>query len=367
MANRFEGLSGKAKAGVLFASLLVCGVVGFAVMEVGLRVRQAWFQSAAISRGVEDFYILDTRLNLRVPRAGFRSARLNINSLGFRGAEMSPEKPAGTLRVAFLGASTTFCAEVSSDEMAWPYQVERLLRQDNPGLAVQSVNAGVPGYTLASIRRNLEVRVAPLRPDIIVIYEATNDLSSNSNLAAEAAGITVARDAVEHSWLRDNSLFAYLVHKNLMVMLRQWRSDSETGKLSIPSEQLTPNYARELTALVQSAKRVTEHVVLLTFSTRMRAEQSPEELKRAGITALYYASHRRPEDLVRDFAAYNETMRRVARAEQVPVIEVAERIPADAVHFVDSVHFSDAGATVMARIVAEGIEKLGWARAPSPR
>ena len=28
------------------ASLLACGVVGFALMEVGLRVRQAWFQPA---------------------------------------------------------------------------------------------------------------------------------------------------------------------------------------------------------------------------------------------------------------------------------------------------------------------------------
>lgn len=367
MANRFEGLSGRARAGVLLASLLVCGALGFAVLEMGLRARQAWFQSAAISRGVEDFYVLDPALNLRVPRAGFQSARLNINALGFRGAEMAPEKAPGTLRIAFLGASTTFCAEVSADEKAWPFQVEQMLRQDNPGLAVQSVNAGVPGYTLASIRRNLEARVAPLRPDIIVIYEATNDLSANSNLAAEAAGITVARDAVESSWLRDNSLLAYLVHKNIMVMLRQWSADDDTGKLAVPSENLTPNYARELTTLVRAARQVTDRVVLLTFSTRMRAGQSPDELKRAGITALYYASHRRPEDLVRDFAAYNETMRRVARDEGVAVIEVAERIPADATHFVDSVHFSDIGATLMARIVAEGIEKLGWARAPEKR
>lgn len=367
MTNRFEGLGRNARAGILLGSLLACAVVGLLALEVALRIRQSWFQSAAIARGVEDFYVLDPALDLRVPRAGFHSARMNINALGFRGAEFAPEKPPGTLRIAFLGASTTFCAEVSSDEAAWPRIVERTLRAAHPGIGIEAINAGVPGYTMSAIRRGLELRVAKLKPDVIVIYEATNDLSLNSNVAAEAAGITVARDDETPGWLQRHSLLFYLVHKNLLIMRRQWIADTEEGKLATPSEQLTPNYARDLTALVRSARAITDRVALVTFSMRMRANQSPVELKHAGITALYYASHRRPADLVRDFAAYNETMRAVARAEGVALIEAAELIPADAAHFVDSVHFSDRGAALMASLVAAGIERQGWMqRGPRP-
>jgi lysophospholipase L1-like esterase len=362
MANRFERLSGRTKAGILIGSLLVCAMLGLLTLEAALRSRQSWFQSAAIARGVEDFYVYDAALQLRVPRAGFRSARISINQLGFRGAEFSPEQPPGTVRIAFIGASTTFCAEVSSDENAWPRIVERMLREKYPGIGIEAINAGVPGYSLAAMRRNLELRVAPLRPDIIVIYEATNDLSMNSNAAAEAAGLSVARDDESKAWLWENSLLAYLLRKNLKVLARQWNADAEAGKLTIPSEELTPNYARELTALVRASRAVADRVALVTFSTRMHADQSPEELKRAGITALYYAAHRRPADLVRDFAAYNETARAVARAEGAALIEAAERIPADSDHFADSVHFTDQGAAVMARLVTAGIVERDWVR-----
>ena len=57
-------------------------------------------------------------------------------------------KPPGRVRLAFIGASTTFCAEVSSDAAAWPDLVVETLHGRFPGTRFDYVNGGVPGYAV---------------------------------------------------------------------------------------------------------------------------------------------------------------------------------------------------------------------------
>ena len=110
---------------------------------------------------MDDLFTVATDLGQRVLIPG-RYGPITINTLGFRGEEIEPVKPAGALRLAFLGASTTFCAEVSSDAATWPDRVAKSIAESLPGLQVDYVNAGVPGYTLNNMDRMLEKRVAPL-------------------------------------------------------------------------------------------------------------------------------------------------------------------------------------------------------------
>ena len=56
-------------------------------------------------------------------------------------------KPPGTYRIAFLGGSTTYCAEVSGDDKTWPYLVVEALKAGYPDRRFDYVNVGVPGYT----------------------------------------------------------------------------------------------------------------------------------------------------------------------------------------------------------------------------
>ncbi len=76
------------------------------------------------------------------------------------------EKPADTLRIAFVGASTTFSAEVSSNDMTWPHLVTEAIQGQYPDVSIDYVNAAVPGYTVKSSLINFRRRVAPLHPDI---------------------------------------------------------------------------------------------------------------------------------------------------------------------------------------------------------
>ena len=123
-----------------------------------------------------------------------------------------------TARVAFLGGSTTFCAEVSGDDKTWPYLVVNALKSAYPDRSFDYINAGVPGYTSETSRKRYEAEVVALRPDLVVIYHATNDLISISRGIAKNRGLD--SDVLEGNltWLSDWSMLSYLVEKNLRIL-----------------------------------------------------------------------------------------------------------------------------------------------------
>src|SRR5438552_11677291 len=158
--------------------VVITSVALFGAAELAVRVRQH-IKFGSLLR-IEDTYTVDAKSGLRIPVPGGSFGGIRINSLGFRGPELKVPKPASTVRIAFLGSSTTYCAEVSSNENAWPHLVAQALRAHWPGATVDYVNAGVPGYAVASSLQNLQYRVARLDPHMIVVYVGHHDLSGNS-------------------------------------------------------------------------------------------------------------------------------------------------------------------------------------------
>ena len=146
---------------VLYAGVVV--LIALLGCEGALRLR-AWIRYGSPATAVRDpMLVYDHDADLLVPRPGYeaKGARINIhiNSLGFRGDEITREKPHHTVRIACLGASTTFCAEVSSNHQTWPYLLQQKLRQAYPGVNIEVVNGAVGGYVAADNLKNLEHRV----------------------------------------------------------------------------------------------------------------------------------------------------------------------------------------------------------------
>ncbi len=98
------------------------------------------------------------------------------NRLGWRGAEITLEKPKGVLRIAILGGSTTYTEAVSDDAQTFPAQLERLLNEVATPQRIEVINAGVPGYNSAESLINLCFRVIEMDPDMIVIHHGANDV-----------------------------------------------------------------------------------------------------------------------------------------------------------------------------------------------
>ena len=340
---------------VVLSTVLVLLVVALMLVfaEGTIRIRQ-WVKYGYFGQ-IGDLWSVDHETGLRVLEANASTRTISVNSLGFRGPPLHQPKAAGQLRLAFLGASTTFCAEVSSDELAWPHLVTEAIKSGTPGVAVDYVNGAVPGYTVQSSLRNLRESIAPLEPDAIIIYHATNDLSRETRSLAEKQGIYRADMADEMSWLTEYSLLWYLVEKNLRIKGAQRDADAVRQRLEFSPSELGSQFRNELTQLVTEAKQVSTVVALVTFSHQIRPGQPPGKQLEAAGSALYYMPFMSPSGLLDAFVRYNQIITEVARETGVLLIEGESLIPGDSEHFNDTVHFRDAGSRVMARRVSDAL------------
>jgi lysophospholipase L1-like esterase len=259
------------------------------------------------------------------------------------------------VRIAFLGASTTWCGEVSSNEKVWPHLVIAELQRVFPDVRFDYINGGVPGYTVGASLKNLEYRVAPLEPDAIVIYHATNDLSGEMRTLALAAGLIADTAFLKPSWLESRSLLFQLVMKNLAVQRAQEEARQKRGRLEVDPAKIGSGFRKDLAELVRAAKKGTKVVAVATFSTQLRRGQGSEEQLRAAVSALFYMPFMSPVGLVEAYARYNEVIREVAKDTGVLLIDGEEMIPGDSNHFTDTVHFTDAGSEQMATRVTRAL------------
>ncbi len=349
--NRFDRLSAWQRGAVLATTVLAICVLLLLAAEAAVRIRSE-IKHGGTFWGVDQTYEIDPATGLRIPIPNSQFGPIRINSFGFRSPEIPREKPPGRLRIAFLGASTTYCAEVSSNAMTWPALVVKALHRHWPALDLDYINAAVPGYTTQSSLRRLELQVAQFKPDMIVIYHATNDLSADAYRLAQAQGIAPHGQEENMGWLSRHSLLAYLIGKNLEVMRLQREATNTSGKIKLDMGRLDAEFRQDYEHLVVASQKAAKVVVTVTFSARLRPGDTPEERREAAATALYYMPYMTLADLLTGYAQYNQVIREVAKSYGTVLVGDEDAIPPDAHHYVDLVHFTDAGSIAMAHRVA---------------
>lgn len=339
------------KKAIFALSLVIITAFMFVMLSEGVvRLRQ-WMKYGMVG-SIEDILYVDPTYSLRIPKANEVKGGIRINSTGFRGPEITNPKPYPTVRIAFLGASTTFCAEASSNETTWPHLVWEQLQDARPDMQFDYVNAAVPGYTVNASIRNLKYRVKPLQPDIIIIYHATNDFSKDSRKLAKAQGMY--KDSDKKKGWGKYLLFWSLVEKNLTIRLRKNKA-LKSNRLTLDPKQLTRDFKERLSKLVQEGQEVAKLVAIATFSPKIRRDQPPDEQSRAANTALYYMPYMSVEGLLDGYEEYNMVIREVAKETGALLIKGEMNIPGDDTFFHDSVHFTDLGNRLMAKRVSDAL------------
>ncbi len=368
---RAPKLSTKRK--ILFSA--VCLFLALLVCEAGLRVR-AWIKyGAANTAGSDEMCTIDPESGRRINRPGYEVEgtrhSIKINSLGFRGEEITQPKPRRTLRIACLGASTTFCTGVSSNEAAWPHVLQERLQKKHPEIAVQVINAGVGGWGIADTRDNLCQRVLPLEPDLVILYHANNDLARDTRKLAQERGLIGAEEgniSPTVKFLSSYSLLFDLVYKNSKILLG--RFDKKSGKLNGIPKDLPKRFRAELEAIHDELHSRHIPFVLATFITKYRRDQERSVQLANADVAFYYTPWMSIDDLLDGMDYYNAAIVKFARSRGVPVVEDRDYIPPDSKHFVDCIHLADDGCSLLAdrflrfleekKLLESAIEKLQW-------
>jgi lysophospholipase L1-like esterase len=241
--------------------------------------------------------------------------------------------------------------------MTWPHLVIGALKDEYPDMEIDYVNAAVPGYTVKSSLRNFRTRIAPLRPDVTIIYHATNDLSWEIRDLASEKGIYREPAKQAGGWLAEHSQLWFLVVKNLQINALQGSAPDSMERLQISPPELGEHFRNSLLELVKEVKSVSGVVVLVTFSHQIRREQTPEQQLAAAVSAMYYMPFVAPRGLLAAYDRYNQIIADVASETGSVLIAGEEMVPGDNVHFNDSVHFKDAGSRIMALRVSQGLMK----------
>ena len=213
----------------------------------------------------------------------------------------------------------------------------------------------MPGYTVELSLKSLKFRIKRYAPDVIVIYHATNDFNADVRNLARARGHFVDRTETD-SWMSSKFLLWFLLEKRFVVWKRQQRAANKSeNHFKFDPRELSRTFERRLTELVRESKRTAALVAIATFAPRLRRSLSPKEGLEAAVIDAYYMPHISIDDMIGGYEQYNTVIRRVARNNDIVLIEVAGKIPADDAHYNDSFHFRDAGSRKMAALVTPGI------------
>ena len=145
----------------------VFGMCFMATIEMASRIDQWWTYGAPVL-GV---YTYDTAL-FAIDEFGIhgrpdgRYEKWRLNGFGFRGDEVSLEKPSDRLRIACIGASETFgFYEKPGNE--WPRRLEQDLV--NEGVKAEVINAAIAGMSLPQRIQHLKNRLLRFKPDVVIM------------------------------------------------------------------------------------------------------------------------------------------------------------------------------------------------------
>ena len=136
---------------------------------------------------------------------------ITTNRLGLRGPDVTSEKDVQTLRIAVLGGSSAFGYFASDGQEA-----ARLLETslDNQGRKVEVINGGVPGYNLYQHIHRYQNVVAPLKPDLVILYLGWNDLTYI--VSEEPTSSQFQRRGLAPGWERmlgKSTLYTFLAYR----------------------------------------------------------------------------------------------------------------------------------------------------------
>jgi hypothetical protein len=325
---------------------ITVGVWGVGEALLRLVQREQFGTAANVERAAQFYHDQQTGFRLPVPNS--TQGKIHINSLGFRSPEIPVLKPPGTVRLAFLGNSTTYDLYVDNAS-TWPYLVTQAIQAAYPTCRVDYINAGVPGLSSLRMLTYYRVYVSKLEPDIVVLLP-TDTRVALSNLAQQKHVHSAL--PMQPSWFAQHSALWATIEKNVQVIKLQRAAFFPQGKLTFTYEELAAELRPALEAITAQITQDQRLLAIATVGEQLRAGQDRKEQQRAAGTALYIMPFMSIPGILKAREYYNKVIAGVVRASNAILIEGHEQIPGTPVYYADASHFKPAGSRLMAELVS---------------
>jgi acyl-CoA synthetase (AMP-forming)/AMP-acid ligase II/acyl carrier protein len=321
--------------------------------------RRGRLLNRARDRDVFDLFVLEKSTGLRRMRPGASYGSVQANSQGYRSPEISLEKTAGTIRLAFLGDSFVFGSWKGGNETTWPLHVLETLQASHGEVSYDYVNAGMPGNGIGEVTVQFRESISKFRPDVVALAPGA------SGSAADRARVKIGYSGIHYvpsRFARRSGLFAW-IEKNLVVVLRQLRALSDRGKLTFePHElrELSREFGNKLRDLVTTCRKSGALVVLLTRESKIqRTESRMAQIWSSG-SRLFYQPYMSIAALLDTKDEFNRVYREVAASTGALLVDIAGMLPPTKKYFEDSSHCTPRANRIIG-------ERVGRALCEDPR
>ena len=300
---------------------------------------------------------------------------LVTNAFGFRGHPIALAKPPKTIRIAFIGASTT--VGFHEFPFSYPEYVEHWLNRfaeaNHYDVRFEALNTGREGLSSPDLAAIVHHEVLALDPDLAVYYEGSNQFSSANLLLSPQIPARTEIDPrdriVQHkipAWFTTHFATASLLDRVLVGAQRVGEPVKPAYRLVWPREvnerdpqpdnphlplSLT-QIAKDLDSIRGDLNSAGARLVVCSFKwfaaegiglSPTRHEQIYKHLN-TYLWPLRYSDIRRLADF------QNRFFRNYAAARGIAFVDVASGVPDDRDLFVDGIHMTVAGERLRAWI-----------------
>jgi lysophospholipase L1-like esterase len=292
------------------------------------------------------------------------------NSLGFRGPE-PPGNFADWLTIVTVGGSTTECYELAEDK-TWPHQLGEKLQ---PGFKNPWVNnAGFCGYSTFGNIILVKDFIVKLNPKVLIFLVGINDLGVGEAREYDTRLKTLNFRSLErmlaslanYSELAAVSLNIYRYYFPKSVMAVAAREMGEIDLKSYSTLEVTTDRKKEIKQLHREnyLKPFGDRIQELIALSRKHGME-PVFLTQPvlygplvdDLTGINLATLRVSRDMNGEVGwevleLYNDVVRQRGREANVLVIDLAREMPKNSAYYYDLMHYTNAGAALVADIVA---------------
>jgi len=98
-----------------------------------------------------------------------------INEYGFRGPEITKEKPENTYRIFAIGASTTFGSGVY-DTQTYPFYLQLMYDEIDLDFDIEVINTGIPGIWSTKEVNAIKEKYIDFEPDLFIVYDGAGEV-----------------------------------------------------------------------------------------------------------------------------------------------------------------------------------------------
>jgi lysophospholipase L1-like esterase len=275
------------------------------------------------------------------------NSKVSINSLGFRGREVTREKQ-NAYRIVVLGESTTFGDTMNEKDQPWPEVLERIIVEKlRPSRRVEVINAGVPSYTLTQNLSRFPTEILPLKPDMLITYHGYN------GFGLLRSGVAPRHNQPPPSYMeRPVKLFAGIEYNLRLTRFKRNLADT-SGLIDASIPLVETPYGKAYEQMIEAAKTNGIRLAIGNFSMAVTTNSPRDviEFYRSAFPSIYWQMQAN--------IAHSELVHQLA-AKYPDVIPIDMHTGLDGEHekFLDLVHLTQDGREQAAENVFAAIKKV---------